>query len=134
MSITLKEMAQISGAELAGDENFKPTVLCGLDKVIAGGIAYAADLKSANAPANAELGALIVPTKIKGQEIAYKGNILYADNPEWAFTLIMRATTTLNKNIKREIHKTAVVAESAKIGANVAIGTGRKCREHHKKQ
>ena len=122
MNLTLKEMAQIAGAELAGDENFKPTILCGLDKVIAGGIAYAADLRSVNAPANAELGALIVPAKIKGQEIAYKGNILYAENPEWAFTLLMRATSALNKNIKREIHKTAVVAESAKIGANVAIG------------
>lgn len=122
MSLTLKEMAQIAGAELVGDENFKPTCLCGLDKVISGGIAYAAELRDANAENNKELGALIVPTKIKGQEIAYKGNILYADNPEWAFTLIMRATTTLNKNIKREIHKTAVVSETAKIGSNVAIG------------
>ena len=122
MSLTLKEMAQISGAELVGDENFKPTCLCGLDKVISGAIAYAAELRDANAPANKDLGALIVPTKIKGQEIAYKGNILYANHPEWAFTLIMRATTTLNKNIKREIHKTAVVSETAKIGANVAIG------------
>lgn len=122
MSLTLKEMAQISGAELVGDENFKPTCLCGLDKVISGGIAYAAELRDANAEENKNLGALIVPTKIKGQEITYKGNILYANYPEWAFTLIMRATTTLNKNIKREIHKTAVVAETAKIGANVAIG------------
>ena len=122
MSLTLKEMAQISGAELAGDESFKPACLCGLDKVIEGGIAYAAELRDANKPNNKELGALIVPAKIKGQEIDYKGNILYADNPEWAFTLIMRATTTLNKNIKREIHKTAVVAGTAKIGANVAIG------------
>ncbi len=122
MSLTLKEMAQISCAELVGEANFKPTCLCGLDKVIVGGIAYAAELRDANSPDNKDLGALIVPTKIKGQEIAYKGNILYADNPEWAFTLIMRATTTLNKNIKREIHKTAVVAETAKIGANVAIG------------
>ena len=122
MNLTLKEIAEISKTELCGEEDFKPTCLCGLDKVISGGIAYAADLRSANAPANSELGALIVPIKIKGQEITYKGNILYADNPEWAFTLIMRATTTLNKNIKREIHKTAVVAESAKIGANVAIG------------
>ena len=122
MNLTLKEMAQISGAELVGDENFKPTCLCGLDKVIKDGIAYAAELRDANAPANNELGALIVPSKIKGQEIIYKGNILYADNPEWAFTLIMRAATTLNKNIKREIHKTAVVSENAKIGENVAIG------------
>ena len=122
MSLTLKEMAQICGAELVGDENFKPTCLCGLDKVIEGGIAYAAELRDANAPANKGLGALIVPAKIKGQEITYKGNILYANHPEWAFTLIMRATTTLNKNIKREIHKTAVVSETAKIGANVAIG------------
>ena len=122
MSLTLKEMAQISGAELVGDESFKPTCLCGLDKVISGGIAYAAELRDVNAPSNKDLGALIVPTKIKGQEIAYKGNVLYAANPEWAFTLIMRATTTLNKNIKREIHKTAVVSETAKIGADVAIG------------
>jgi len=122
MSLTLKEMAQISGAELVGDESFKPTCLCGLDKVISGGIAYAAELRDVNAPSNKDLGALIVPTKIKGQEIAYKGNVLYAANPEWAFTLIMRATTTLNKNIKKEIHKTAVVSETAKIGADVAIG------------
>ena len=122
MNLTLKEMAQISGAELVGDESYKPTCLCGLDKVIEGGIAYAAELRDANAPANKALGALIVPSKVKGQEIDYKGNILYVANPEWAFTLIMRATTTLNKNIKREIHKTAVVAETAKIGANVAIG------------
>ena len=122
MSLTLKEMAQISGAELVGNENFEPTCLCGLDKVIEGGIAYAAELRDVNAENNKALGALIVPTKIKGQEIAYKGNILYAANPEWAFTLIMRATTNLNKNIKREIHKTAVVSETAKIGANVAIG------------
>ena len=65
MNLTLKEAAQISGAELVGDENFQPTCLCGLDKIIKGGLAYAAQLRDVNASANVELGALIVPSKIK---------------------------------------------------------------------
>lgn len=122
MNLTLKQIATLTEAELKGSPDFMPTTLCGLDEVIEGALAYATDFHHPEKLKDLKLGALFVPISMAGKDIGFSGNILYVKNPEWAFTLVMREISTLNKNIKREVHPTAVVDASVKIGQNVAIG------------
>jgi UDP-3-O-[3-hydroxymyristoyl] glucosamine N-acyltransferase len=122
MNFTLKEIASLINAELKGDETFKPTGLCGLDEPKEGAIAYAAKVDNADNLKDLKIGALIAPVEAKTKEIAFAGNLLYAANPEWAFTLLMRRVDTLNKNITPGVHPKAAVSDKAAIGTNVFIG------------
>lgn len=122
MNLTLKQIAEMSQSELKGDENFKPCGVCGLDNVREGAISYSNNTDKPEAFKDLKLGALILPLAAKEKEIPFSGNIIYAKNPEWAFTLVMREVSALNKDIKPGIHERAVVSPSAKIGANVFIG------------
>lgn len=122
MNFTLREIATLTNAELKGDENFKPTGVCGLDDPKEGAVAYTSDVDKPERFESLNIGALIVPNSAKEKELPFKGNILYAETPEWAFTQILRQTETLNKNIIPGVHPKAFVSEKAVIGKNVSIG------------
>ena len=122
MNMTLAQIAGIIKAEIKSNPDFKPTEICGLDNPKEGAISYITDIENAKNLDKLNIGALIAPTAAKDKEIAFKGNILYADKPEWAFTLLLRAVDTLNKDIKPGVHAKAYVADSAVIGQNVSIG------------
>lgn len=122
MNLTLAEIAQLTACELKGDGQVKITGLCGLDDPMDGAISYIAKLEKTEFLANLNIAALIVPADAKDKELPFKGSLLYSDNPEWAFTLLMRNVDTTNKNIPTGIHPKAYVAPTAKIGNNVAIG------------
>lgn len=122
MNLTLKQIAELSKSELKGDENFVPSGICGLDSIREGAISYSNNIDKPETFKDLKLGALILPKSAKDKEIPFGGNIIYADNPEWAFTLAMREVSPLNKDVKPGIHERAVVSPSAKIGQNVFIG------------
>ncbi|MDR1124070.1 MAG: UDP-3-O-(3-hydroxymyristoyl)glucosamine N-acyltransferase [Elusimicrobiota bacterium] len=119
MNLTLAEIAKIINAELKGDPAFIPGGLCGLDAPEQNAITYAGDIKNVKNP---PVGALIVPAAAKGTAVAYGGNLLFAENPEWAFTLLLRRADTLNKDIQPGVHPRAFVSEKAVIGRDVYIG------------
>jgi len=122
MNMTLAEIASIIQAELKGNADFKPTAICGLDNPQAGGISYISEVETAKDLDKLNIGALIAPAAAKDKDIAFKGNILYTETPEWAFTLLLRSVDTLNKDIKPGAHPKAYVSDKATIGKNVHIG------------
>jgi len=122
MNLTLAEIAKLAGCELKGDENAKATGVCGLDEPKADAISYISNADKISLPESMNIAALIVPETLKGKEITFKGNLLYAKNPEWAFTLLMRYVDTTNKYITPSVSPRACVSAGAKIGKDVFIG------------
>lgn len=122
MELTLKQAAQITGAELAGDENFIIKAVCDLTAPRPDGICYLSRLEGVTVPPGFVTGAIILPLAAKGKDLPLKTNFLYASNPEWAFTLLLQHYDSLSPKHTPGIHPTAVISASAKLGANVSVG------------
>ena len=90
MKLTLKEIAVITGTELAGDENFVIEQICDLTSPQPNGICYLVSLEKVAVPPGFTTGAIILPLEAKGKELPIKTNVLYAQKPEWAFNLLVQ--------------------------------------------
>ncbi len=122
MNLTLKQIAEMSQSEIKGNPDFIPTGICGLDNIKDGALSYSNNIDKPENFKDLKLGAIILPLAAKEKQIPFEGNIIYAKNPEYAFTLVMREISPLNKDIKPGIHERAVVSPKAKIGKDVFIG------------
>ncbi len=122
MELTLKQVAQITHTELAGDENFVIRHICDLAAPQPDGICYLVSLEKVAVPPGFVTGAVVLPKAAKGQPLPIKTNVLYADNPEWAFTLLVQYWDAQTPKHTPGIHPTAVISASAKLGANVSVG------------
>jgi UDP-3-O-[3-hydroxymyristoyl] glucosamine N-acyltransferase len=120
--MTLKEIAALINAELRGDGAFIPTGVCGLDDPKEGAVAYVSNIEKPENLKDLKIGALITPETAKDINLPYQGNLLYVDNPEWAFTLLLRQADGSNKDIAPGIHPKASVSDKAAIGKGVHIG------------
>lgn len=122
MELTLQQVAQITGAELAGDANFIIKNLCDLTQPRPDGICYLVSLEKVAVPPGFVTGAIILPEAAKGLPLPIKTNVLYAPNPEWAFVRLMQYWDAQTPKHTPGIHPTAVISSSAKLGANVSVG------------
>lgn len=122
MELTLKQAAQIIGAEPKGDENLVLRELCALDEAKPDGICYTTALEKTDLLAQLNAACLIVPEEAKTKELPFKGALLYAKNPEWAFILLLKYADGLSLKHTPGIHPTAVISQSAKLGQNVSVG------------
>lgn len=122
MNLTLKEIAQMTQSELVGNGQQTIAKLCTLEDVSTDGICYLADLEKTTVPEGFNPGCVILPAQAKGQALPFKGNLLYAANPEWAFTVLMQHQDSLSPKHTPGIHPTAIISPSAKLGAKVSVG------------
>jgi len=122
MKLTLKEIASITGAELNGNENFVIEHLCDLAEPKPDGICYLVSLEKVAVPPGFVTGAIILPLQAKGLPLPIKTNVLYAKDPDWAFTLLVQYWDKQTPKHTPGIHPTAVISPSAKLGKNVSVG------------
>lgn len=122
LSLSITEIAHITGAELAAPSDVKITALCALDEAQAGSICYLTSLEKTDFLRDLKAAALIVPLEAKGKELPFPGVLLYAQNPEWAFILLMKQVDKARTKYTPGIHATAVISPKAKLGANVSVG------------
>lgn len=122
MELSLQKIAEITGAELVGDPQFIIKHICDLTSPHPQGICYVASLEKVTVPAGFTTGAVVLPKEAKGKPLPVKTNFLYADNPEWAFTLLVQYWDAQTPKHTPGIHPTAVISASAKLGANVSVG------------
>ena len=122
MKLTLKEVAAITHTELAGNENFEIEHICDLMSPHPQGICYLSHLEKVTVPPGFTTGAIILPQAAKEMNIPLKTNFLYAQDPEWAFTLLVQYWDKQTPKHTPGIHPTAVISSSAKLGANVSVG------------
>lgn len=122
MELTLKKVAEITGAELAGDENFVIKHICDLTAPLPDGICYLSQIEKVAVPPGFTTGAVILPQKAKGLPLPVKTNFLYAQNPEWAFTLLVQYWDAQTPKHTPGVHPTAVISPTARLGQNVSVG------------
>ena len=120
--LTTQKIAEITGAQPASAEAVEINALCSLEDARAGGICYVTSVDKPELLENLQASALFVPAAAKDKQLPFKGQLLYAQNPEWAFVLLMKYVDNQKQKYTPGIHPTAVISEKAKLGANVSVG------------
>lgn len=118
MSKTLQQISDFLGADLRGDASLEVRGLAPLDKAQAGEITFLSDNKYLSKLAECQATAVILPEQLADQ---FDGAVLVLDNPYLAFSKLSHLfdpAPVLDTNI----HPTAVIADSAKLGEGVHIG------------
>lgn len=117
-TLTLAELATITGGELHGDANATVTMVAPMDKAQQGHVTFLSNPKYAKHLA--ECQATVVMVK-NAQLEQCQGNALVVDDPYVAFAKVAQALDTTPKAASA-IAPSAVIAKTAKLGENVAIG------------
>ena len=120
--LTIAEITQITHSEAGANSDVTITALCALENAHEGGICYVTSVEKPELLAQLKASAVFVPAKAKGQKLSFNGVLLYADNPEWAFILLMKYVDAQYQKFVPGIHPTAVISDKAKLGAHVSVG------------
>ena len=120
--LSITQIAQITGAEFTGPADTPITCLCALDEAQPGGLCYLTSLEKADALRDIKAAAVILPAAAKEKEIPFQGTRFYAQDPEWAFILVMKYIDAQQTKHTPGIHPTAVISPQAKLGNNVSVG------------
>ncbi|WP_194437479.1 UDP-3-O-(3-hydroxymyristoyl)glucosamine N-acyltransferase [Vibrio fluminensis] len=117
-TLTLAELATITGGELHGDAAATVTMVAPMDKAQQGHVTFLSNPKYAKHLA--ECQATIV--MVKGAQLEQcQGNALVVDDPYVAFAKVAQALDSTPKAAST-IAPSAVIAVTATIGANVSVG------------
>ena len=117
-TLTLAELATITGGELQGDASATVTMVVPMDKAQQGHVTFLSNPKYAKHLAQCQATVVMVKEAQREQCI---GNALIVADPYVAFAKVAQALDTTPK-AAAEIAPSAVIAVSATLGENVAIG------------
>lgn len=122
MQLTITEIAKITQTQPNRTSDTLITRLCSLEDAQEGGICYLTSLDKSDLLKDLKASALIVPQQAQDKDLPFAGTLLYAQNPEWAFILLMKYVDALRTKHTPGIHPTAVISDKAKLGQNVSVG------------
>lgn len=118
MRKTLKEIADLVGGNLEGDENLIIYGISGIKEATQGEISFLANPRYFPLLEKTNASAIIVPFEIgKTQR-----NIIRCENPSLAFSKLISEVFASQVHSLKGIHPTAIISDDAKIGNNVSIG------------
>jgi len=118
MEKTLAEIAKIVEGELIGDGAIRITGLNGIKEANEGDLTFLAHFKYISLAKTTKASAILVSKDVKLPAKA----LIRTENPSIAFSKIASIYNKLDAHQIVGIHHTAVVADNALIGHNVAIG------------
>jgi len=124
MKLTLKEIAEIVGGVLQGDENYVITNVSSLENAKPTDITFYAGSKFYESLKNTQAGAVIISAN---ENIKIDGNFNFIRvnyNPYIAFSKILEIyeKEICENNTISRIHPTAIIEENVELGEDVAIG------------
>ncbi len=117
-TLTLAELATITGGELFGDEALVVHRVAPMDKAQEGDITFLSNPKYAKHLSECKASVVMVKADHKDQCM---GNALVVDDPYVAFARVVQAMDTTPKPAE-DIAPSAVIAADVKMGVNVAVG------------
>lgn len=120
--LSIAEITQITHTQASAQPQVQITALCDLENAHEGGICYVTSLEKLEVLEKLNASAVFVPEAAQGKKLPFKGVLLYAQNPEWAFILLMKYVDARYQKFTPGIHPTAVISDKAKLGANVSVG------------
>lgn len=120
MALTLKELATLIGAELAGDPDLVVTSASTLDDAREGQLSFLSNPKYVKQIETTKASAVIVTPLVKVDRIA----TLKAKDPYYAFALAVTLLHGVRKHPHEGIHPRAAIDPSATIGEGTVIYPG----------
>jgi UDP-3-O-[3-hydroxymyristoyl] glucosamine N-acyltransferase len=118
MKLTLKEISEFIGGELIGDPNIIITGISGIKEAKEGDITFLANPKYFPLTRSTKASAIITSPDV----VNSTKPIIRTENPSLAFAKVVGLVAPNNIRHPKGIHPTAIIAKSAKIGKNVAVG------------
>ena len=122
MKATAKQIAQIIGGQIVGNEDVEVSKLSKIDQGKKGTISFIADAKYNDCIYTTKSSVVVVKEDFTIEK-PIKCTAIRVKNPQSAFVKILQFYDSL-KSEKLGISKQAFIAKSAKIGRNVYIGEG----------
>lgn len=119
MKFTLRELAEISGGEIAGDASITITGAASIPEANANEITFFGDPRYLVAFRSSGAGAAFVPEDFTEQIVPAQIRVA---NPSKAFEQVAIRFAPSPIEFPVEIHPTAVIAEDASLGENISIG------------
>ncbi|ENO1790072.1 UDP-3-O-(3-hydroxymyristoyl)glucosamine N-acyltransferase [Vibrio alginolyticus] len=117
-TLTLAELATITGGELFGDESLVVSRVAPMDKAQEGDVTFLSNPKYAKHLSECQATVVMVKAEHKDQCV---GNTLVVSDPYVAFARVVQAMDTTPKPAD-DIAPSAVIAADVKMGENVTIG------------
>ncbi|ALR92196.1 MULTISPECIES: UDP-3-O-(3-hydroxymyristoyl)glucosamine N-acyltransferase [Vibrio] len=117
-TLTLAELATITGGELFGDESLVVSRVAPMDKAREGDVTFLSNPKYAKHLSECQATVVMVKAEHKDQCV---GNALVVSDPYVAFARVVQAMDTTPKPAD-DIAPSAVIAADVKMGENVTIG------------
>ncbi len=117
-TLTLAELATITGGELFGDESLVVSRVAPMDKAQEGDVTFLSNPKYAKHLSECQATVVMVKAEHKDQCV---GNALVVSDPYVAFARVVQAMDTTPKP-SDDIAPSAVIAADVKMGENVTIG------------
>jgi len=118
MKFTLGEIASIVSGELKGNPEVVITGISGIKEACRGDITFLANPKYSYLMKTTKASALITSR----DPVDTDKPVIQTDNPSLAFTKVVELVAPNGVRHPQGIHPTAVIAKSAHVGKNVAIG------------
>jgi len=128
MKQTLRDLAEKLGCSLLGDSSITVTSVSSLQSATSGSLVFVEDAQHLDAALRSSAAAVIAGDFAAGNKASKP--ILISPQPRLIFARAAKLLRDPDRN--REIHSTAIVPASAKIGKNVAIGARAILGEHVK--
>ncbi|MCG6239816.1 UDP-3-O-(3-hydroxymyristoyl)glucosamine N-acyltransferase [Vibrio diabolicus] len=117
-TLTLAELATITGGELFGDESLVVSRVAPMDKAQEGDVTFLSNPKYAKHLSECQATVVMVKAEHKEQCV---GNALVVSDPYVAFARVVQAMDTTPKPAD-DIAPSAVIAADVQMGENVTIG------------
>ncbi len=120
MQIDIRQIAELIGGDIEGDEGILISGVSGIKEARQGEITFVANKRYSNLMETTNASAIIVSRDI---ERSNSRTLIKTDDPYLAFTRVMRMWANGNGDTQAEagIHPTAVIGKNAKLGEGVSI-------------
>ena len=121
MSLNLQQLAKVLKLEFRGDAGLVVNGVASPKSALAGELCFVQDRKYLGDINASDCSAVILTAELAG-DIGNK-SLLLSDNPQYSFVQAVRALgIETQPTDSDEIHPTAVVAETARLGKGVTVG------------
>ncbi|MBO8130348.1 MAG: UDP-3-O-(3-hydroxymyristoyl)glucosamine N-acyltransferase [Candidatus Marinimicrobia bacterium] len=118
MKFTLAQITELIKGKLEGDENIVITDVAEIQNAIDGQISFLHNPKYYKYIGVTKASAVIVPNNFKG---SYK-NLIYVDNPNYAFSLLIKKFRPEPSLPEPDVDKTAIISNKASVSNKAYIG------------
>jgi UDP-3-O-[3-hydroxymyristoyl] glucosamine N-acyltransferase len=121
MKFTVRQIAQLIGGEVQGDDSLEINQFYKIEEGKEGGISFLANPRYEPYVYETRSSAIIVSDQFRPKR-ELSSSLIKVKDPYLAFTTLLSEYERIIKSIKKGIHVTAVVAENVKIPENNYVG------------